>query len=67
MPKITKKYCVRKNGFYIAWDGVSLTEEPQHGIRVSQTRAKRKYPGYEMIPFTVAYDQWCKARQEAAK
>jgi hypothetical protein len=63
--KVTKLFCVRKNNLYIAWDGKSLVEKPHEGIRISWTLAKRKYPGYEMIPFPEAYDQWFRARQGA--
>ena len=63
--KTTKLYCLRKGTLYVAWDGKSMTEKPQDGTRVSRTIAERKYPGHEMIPFTEAYNQWFKARQEA--
>lgn len=65
--KSTKLYCLRKNNLYIAWNGKSLVEKPHEGIRVSRTLGERKYPGYEMIPFPEAYDQWHKARQGAKK
>jgi len=65
--KTTKLYCLRKNNLFIAWDGKSLVEKPHEGIRVSRTLGERKYPGYEMIPFPEAYDQWHKARQEVKK
>ena len=58
----TKLFCLRKGGMYIAWDGKTMTERPQNGIRVSRTLAERKYPGFEMIPFPEAYDQWMIAR-----
>jgi len=61
--KSTKLYCLRKNNLYVAWDGKSLTEKPHEGIRVSKTLAERKYPGYEMLPFPEAYNQWYQARQ----
>jgi hypothetical protein len=56
--KPTKLYCLRKDNLYVAWDGKTLVEKPQDGIRVSQTMAKRKYPGFEMISFVEAYNQW---------
>jgi len=59
--KFTKRYCLRKDNLYIAWDGKTLVEKPHEGIRVSETIAKRKYPGYEMIPFPEAYNQWYEA------
>jgi len=62
--KSTKLYCLRKNGMYVAWDGITMTEKPQDGIRLSRTLCERKYRGYEMIPFPEAYDQWFKAKQE---
>jgi hypothetical protein len=63
--KSTKLYCVRKGGLYVAWDGKSMTEKPHKGIRVSRTLGDRKYPGYEAIPFPVAYDQWYAAKKAA--
>ena len=63
--KATKLFCLRKDNLFIAWDGKSLVEKPHEGLRASRTLAERKYPGYEMIPFPEAYDQWCKARQES--
>jgi len=62
--KSTKLYCLRKNGVYVAWDGITMTEKPQDGIRLSKTLCERKYRGYEMIPFPEAYDQWYKDKQE---
>jgi hypothetical protein len=41
-----------------------MVEKPHEGIRASRTMAERKYPGYEMIPFPEAYDQWHKARMQ---
>jgi len=63
--KHRKVYCIRKDNLYVAWDGKTLTEKPSNGIRISKTLAKRKFPGYEMIPFPEAYAQWFKALQEA--
>ena len=63
--KSAKLYCLRKGGLYLARDGRALVEKPHEGIRVSRTLAERKYPGYEMIPFPEAYDQWHQARQGA--
>jgi len=63
--KSTKLYCLRKGGLFVVWDGKTMTEKPHEGIRVSRTIAERKYPGYEMIPFPEAYDQWHQARQGA--
>ncbi|GHU81985.1 hypothetical protein FACS189468_5580 [Spirochaetia bacterium] len=63
--KETKLYCIRKNNLYVSWDGKAMVEKPQDGIRVSRTRAERKYAGFEMIPFPDAYDQWYQARKEA--
>ena len=56
--KSTKVYCIRKGGLYVVWDGKSMTEKPQEGIRVSRTLAERKYPGFEMLTFPEAYDRW---------
>jgi hypothetical protein len=61
--KSTQLFCLRKNNLYIAWDGESLVEKPHEGIRVSRTLGERKYPGYEMIAFPEAYDQWFRSRQ----
>ena len=56
--KSTKLYCLRKDGKFLAWDEKSMVEKPQDGARLSRTMCERKYPGYEMIPFPEAYDQW---------
>ena len=61
--KSTKLYCLRKGNLYVAWDGKTMVEKPHEGIRVSLTIAKRKYPGFEMIPFPEAYDQWYRAKK----
>jgi len=61
--KSTKLYCLRKGGLFVAWDGKTMVEKPHEGIRVSRTVAERKYPGYEMIPFPEAYDQWYQAQR----
>jgi len=61
--KSTKLYCLRKNNQYLSWDEKSFTEKPQDGFRASRTYAERKYPGYEMIPFPEAYDQWFQAQK----
>ena len=58
-------YCLRKGGLYVAWDGKTMTEKPQEGIRLSRTLCERKYPGYEMLSFPEAYQQRYEARQEA--
>jgi uncharacterized protein (DUF3820 family) len=47
---------------YVAWDGKTLTEKPHEGIRVSRTHGERKYPGFEIIPFPEAYNQWYQAK-----
>ena len=59
--KPRKVFCLRKNNLYVAWDGKTLTDKPSNGIRISRTMAERKYPGFEMIPFTEAYQQWYEA------
>ena len=63
--KSTKLYCLQKGNLYVAWDGKSMTGKPHEGIRVSRTLAERKYPGYEVIPFPEAYDQWHRERKAA--
>lgn len=65
MSAAVKRYCLRKGNIYIAWDGETLTEKPHEGIRLSRTLCGRKYPGYEMIAFPDAYDQWFAARKGA--
>jgi hypothetical protein len=65
--KSTKLYCLRKGNRYVAWDGKTMTEKPQDGIRLSRTVCDRKYSGYEMIAFPEAYDQWFRSRQGAKK
>jgi hypothetical protein len=64
--KSVKLYCLRKGGLYVAWDGRSVTEKPQEGIRLSRVVCERKYPGYEMIAFPEAYQQWHARRRGAA-
>ena len=63
--KSLRLFCLRKDNLYIAWDGKTLTEKPHEGIRVSRLFGERKYPGYEMISFPEAYDQWYRNRQGA--
>jgi hypothetical protein len=62
---VPKRYCLRKDNLYVAWDGKTLVEKPQNGIRVSRTMAERKYSGFEMIPFVEAYNQWYLALKES--
>jgi hypothetical protein len=59
----TKLFVLRKDNQFIAWDGKSLTDRPSGALRVSQTLGKRKYPGFEMLSFPEAYDQWYTAKK----
>jgi hypothetical protein len=63
--KETKRFCLRKNNLFVAWDGKSLVEKPFDAIRASRTWAKYKYPDYELLTFQEAHDQWFKAKQAA--
>jgi predicted RNA methylase/uncharacterized protein (DUF3820 family) len=56
--KSTKLYCLRKDGKFLAWDEEHMVKKPSEAARLSSTMCERKYPGYEMIPFPEAYDQW---------
>jgi hypothetical protein len=56
--KCTKLYCLRQNNLFVAWDGKTLVERPSLGIRLSKTKDERLYPGFELIPFKEAYEQW---------
>jgi hypothetical protein len=60
---VTKLFVLRKDNMFIAWDGKSLTDKPSGALRTSQTMGKRKYPGFEMLPFPEAYDQWYMAKK----
>jgi hypothetical protein len=66
----TKLFCLKKEGLFVSWDGKSMTERPSRAGRFSKTCCQRKYPGYEMITFPEAYDQWHterKARSEVTQ
>ncbi|MCL2174422.1 MAG: hypothetical protein FWB73_00105 [Treponema sp.] len=65
--KSTKLFCLRKGNLYLAWDGKTMTEKPQEGIRVSTTLCRTKYKEYEALSFPEAYNQWYQAKQEAKK
>jgi hypothetical protein len=62
---VTKHYVVKKDNLFIAWDGKTMTDRPSQAGRFSRTICQRRYPGYEMLTFPEAYDQWYQARQEA--
>jgi hypothetical protein len=55
---VTKLFCVKKDDSFIAWDGKTTTDRPSQAGRFSKTVCQRKYPGYEMLTFQTAYDQW---------
>jgi hypothetical protein len=61
----TKLFVLRKGNQYIAWDGKTITDRPSGALRISKTLGKRKYPGYEMLPFSEAYNQWYLAKLKA--
>jgi hypothetical protein len=52
------KYVLRKDNRFVSWDGKTMTELPSQAGRFSKTLCQRKYPGYEMLTFPDAYDQW---------
>jgi hypothetical protein len=58
----TKLFVLRKDNQYIAWDGKTMTDRPSLAGRFSRTLSQRKYPGYEMISFPEAYNQWYAAK-----
>jgi len=62
---VAKLYCLRKDNQFIGWDGKSTTDKPSEGGRFSRTMAERKYPGWEMVDFVEAYDQWYAQCREA--
>jgi hypothetical protein len=61
----TKLFVLRKDNQYIAWDGKSITDRPSQAGRFSRTLCQRKYPGYEMLSFPEAYNQWYSAKSKA--
>jgi hypothetical protein len=61
----TKLFVLRKENQYIAWDGKTITDKPSQAGRFSRTLCRRKYPGYEMLTFPEAYNQWHSARNKA--
>jgi hypothetical protein len=66
----TKHYVLKKDNQFVAWDGKTMTDRPSQAGRFSKTLCRRKYPGYEMLTFPDAYDQWYaerKAKAEAGK
>jgi hypothetical protein len=63
----TKLFVLRKGDKFMDWDGKSLTDRPSEALRVSETRGKRKYPGFEMLSFPEAYDQWFMAKNNSSQ
>jgi hypothetical protein len=55
---VTKLYLCRKGDLFISYDGKTLTGRPSQAGRFSKTVCSRNYPGYQMIGFVEAYDQW---------
>jgi hypothetical protein len=53
-----KLFVLRKDNQYIAWDGKTMTDRPSQAGRFSRTVCRRKYPGYETLSFSEAYNQW---------
>jgi hypothetical protein len=62
-----KLFCLKKNNLFISWDGNTITDRPSQAGRFSMTICQRKYPGYEMLTFPEAYDQWYTAKKEAVQ
>jgi hypothetical protein len=54
----TKLYVLKKDGLFVSRDGKTMTDRPSQAIRLSKTLCRRRYPGYEMLMFPEAYDQW---------
>jgi hypothetical protein len=70
MMSVPKRYVLKKGIQFVAWDGKTMTDRPSQAGRFSRTLCQRRYPGYEILTFVEAYDQWYakrKARTEAAK
>jgi hypothetical protein len=67
----TKKlFVLKKDDRFVSWDGETMTDRPSQALRLSKILCKRKYPGYEMLTFQEAYDQWYterKAKKEAVQ
>jgi hypothetical protein len=63
---VTRLFCLRKDGQFIAWDGLTTTDRPSQAGRFSRTIAERKYPGWERVGFVEAYDQWYAAKRREA-
>jgi hypothetical protein len=65
-----KLFCLKKDNHFVSWDGKTMTDRPSLAGRFSRTLCQRKYPGYEILTFQKAYDQWYmerKERKEATK
>jgi hypothetical protein len=66
----TKFYVLKKDNRFVAWDGKTMTDRPSLAGRFSKTICQRKYPGYQMLTFPEAYNQWYaerKTQKEAAQ
>jgi hypothetical protein len=61
---VTKLFCLKKGDQYITWDGKTITDRPSQAGRFSRTLFQRKYPGFEMLTFPEAYNQWYAERKE---
>jgi uncharacterized protein (DUF3820 family) len=55
---VPKQYLCKKGDLFVSYDGKTLTDRPSKAMRLSKTRCQRKYPGYQMIGFVEAYDEW---------
>jgi hypothetical protein len=60
----TKLFCLRKDNLFVSWDGKTMTDRPSQAVRLSKTLCRREYPGYEMLTFPEAYDEWYAGRHE---
>jgi hypothetical protein len=63
----TKLFCLKEGGLFVAWDGKTMTDRPSRAGRFSRTLCRRKYPGYQMLTFPEAYDQWYAEREAQAQ
>jgi hypothetical protein len=64
---VTKRFCVKKDNVFIAWDGKTITDRPSQAGWFSRTICQRKYPGYQMLTFPEAYDRWYAERKAQAQ
>jgi hypothetical protein len=60
-------YVLKKDNRFVSWDGKAMTDRPSQAMRLSRTLCRRKYPGYQILTFKEAYDQWYAERKAQAQ